>query len=80
MSVHAGVSNVGTVGGLIGAILGSTQGDSVAFTVRADANGRFASDVSINAPPGSRIVLVVTATDPRTGASSAPVRESLRLR
>jgi len=80
VSVHAGVSDAGTVGGLIGAILGSSQGDSVAFSVRADSDGRFASQVSIGAPPGSRVVLVLTATDPRTGATSPPVRETVRLR
>jgi len=79
VSVHAGVSSIHAVGGVIGAILGSSQGDSVAFTVRADESGRFASEVSIGAPPGSRIVLVLTATDPRTGAASAPVREAVRV-
>ncbi len=80
VSVHAGVSNSGTVGGLVGAILGRSQADTVAFTVRADADGRFTSQVSIGAPPGTQVLLVLTATDPRTGATSPPVREMLRLR
>jgi hypothetical protein len=68
------------VAGIIGALLGAGAATNTASaTVQADANGRFAQQVNINAPSGTQLQLVVTATDPTTGASGVPVQESLTI-
>jgi hypothetical protein len=82
VTVQVGATNQNTtVGGLIGAILGAGNGqNSVVYNLTADPNGRFSAQVNIGAPSGSTLGLVITATDPQTGASATPVRETLQVR
>ena len=76
--VQAGVTAV-NITNVIGALLGAggTSGNSSQNDVTADGNGYFSTQVSLGAPSGSRIGLVVSSTDPRTGASATPVRRTL---
>ncbi len=79
VTVQAGVANNGSVGGLIGAILGNAQGNTVVYNLTADGNGRFSAQVNIGAPSGAGLLLIISATDPQTGASATPVRERLTI-
>ena len=75
--VQAGVTAV-NITNVIGALLGQGGGaNSAQNDVIADGNGNFSTQVSLSAPSGSRIGLVVSSTDPRTGASATPVRRTL---
>ncbi|HEX3550793.1 MAG TPA: copper amine oxidase N-terminal domain-containing protein [Candidatus Elarobacter sp.] len=82
VSIQVGGAGGGnTVGGLLGAILGANGGNNNTFVYNttADGNGRFSAQVNIGAPSGSTLYLVVTATDPQSGASAQPVRERLTV-
>ena len=77
--IQAGVTQV-NVTNVIGALLGQGGGgNSAQNDLTADGNGNFSTQVSIGAPSGSRIGLVVSSTDPRTGASAPPVRRTLTV-
>jgi len=64
------------VGGLFG--LNGTNSVQVAVTARDD--GSFRAPVSIDAPGGSILGIVVTASDPVAGLSANPVRYTVRMR
>ena len=80
VTIQVGASNGPTLGGLIGAILGAgNQGNTATFNVTADGSGRFGQQVNIGAPSGTPIVIVITATDPNTGATGTPLREQVTI-
>jgi hypothetical protein len=81
VTVQVGAINGGTsVGGLLGAILGvGNQTSTATFAVTADGSGRFSQPIRINAPSGTRLGIAITATDPATGASAAPVQEQVTI-
>ncbi len=85
VTIQVGVGNgngrTGTLGGIIGTLLGAgTQNNSAAYNVTADENGRFSQQVSIGAASGSQLVLAILATDRQTGSSGTPVQETLTVR
>ena len=85
ITIQVGVGNgngrTGTLGGIIGTLLGAgTQNNSAAYNVTADENGRFSQQVSIGAASGSQLVLAILATDRQTGSSGTPVQETLTVR
>lgn len=82
VTVQVGVSNGGrtTIGGIIGSILaGGGQTNSANYSLTADANGYFTTQVNIGAASGSQLLMVLNATDPQTGATATPVQESLAV-
>ena len=81
VTIQVGASNGNTIGGLIGAILGGGggQGNTATYNVSADGSGNFSQQVNIGAPSGAPLLLVITATDPNSGASGTPVREQLQV-
>ncbi len=79
--IQIGATQQPTVGRLIGMILGGTGGsNSDVYDVVADPNGTFSAQITIGAPSGSSLGLVINATDARTGASATPVQETLTVR
>ncbi len=81
VTVQVGVSgSPGTVGGLVGALLGGGGTNSASYSLTADGSGYFTTQVSIDAPGGSQLVLAINADDPRTGATTPPFRERLSIR
>ena len=76
--VQAGVTAV-NITNVIGALLGAGGGggNSSQNDLTADGNGYFSTQVSVGASSGSRVGLIVSSTDPRTGASATPVRRTL---
>lgn len=85
VTIQVGVGNANgrnnTLGGILGTLLGAgTANNSAAYNVTADANGHFSQQVNIGAASGSRLVLAILATDPRTGSSGTPVQETLTVR
>jgi hypothetical protein len=81
VTIQVGTTGGGTtVGQLLGALLGAGgQTNTASVTVNADANGRFAQQVNINAPSGTRLGLAISATDPVTGASGTPYQETVTI-
>ncbi|MEA2721475.1 MAG: hypothetical protein QOJ39_3339, partial [Candidatus Eremiobacteraeota bacterium] len=84
VTVQVGASNSGSqsIGGIIGAILGAggnNNQNSASYSVTANANGRFTTQVNIAAPAGTQLLLVINATDPQTGATATPVQETLTV-
>ncbi len=75
---------VGSIGQLIGAVLGGNAGANGAAqtfqrTITADGNGAFSLPVSVSAASGSNVLLVVQSTDPQTGeAAQAQSRLTVR--
>ena len=81
VSVQVGVSGErSTIGGIIGSILSGGQTNSASYSLTADGNGYFTTQVNIGAPSGSSLLMVINATDPQSGATATPVRESLSIR
>jgi hypothetical protein len=81
VTVQVGVSSSpATVGGIVGVLLGSGGTNSASYSLTADGGGYFTTQVSIDAPAGSQLVLAIDAVDPRTGATAPPVRERLSVR
>jgi hypothetical protein len=81
VTVQVGVSSSpATVGGIVGALLGSGGTNSASYSLTADGGGYFTTQVSIDAPSGSQLVLAINAVDPRTGATAPPIRERLSIR
>jgi hypothetical protein len=81
VTIQVGTTGGGTtVGQLLGALLGAGgQSNTASVTVTADASGRFAQQVNINAPSGTRLGLAISATDPTTGASGTPYQETVTI-
>jgi len=80
IQVGASGGRTATVAGILGQLLGAgNQTNTASATVTADAAGRFSQVVSINVPSGTQLQLVLTATDPQTGASGIPVQENLTV-
>jgi hypothetical protein len=81
VTVQVGVSNSrDSLNGIVGALLGGGGTNSASYSLTADGNGLFSTEVSIGAPSGSQLVLAINAVDPRTGAPTPPVRETLSIR
>lgn len=83
VQVGASAGRSGSIGGIIGAILGAngnSTGNSASYNLTANENGRFSAQVNIAAQQGSQLLLVITATDPQTGATTTPVQETLTVR
>ena len=81
VTVQVGVSNSGnSLNGIVGALLGGGGTNSASYSLTADGNGLFRTEVSIGAPSGSQLVLAINAVDPRTGAPTPPMRETLSIR
>jgi hypothetical protein len=80
VTVQVGVSNSGSVRGIVGALLGGGGTNSATYSLTADGNGDFSTEVSISAPSGSQVLLAIDAVDPRTGATAPPIRETLSIR
>jgi len=83
--VTAGViQQQGTLGGLIGAILGGGQGGTGGATARneldADAQGNFSTQITLNAPSGAQIGVKVDSTDRTTGAAAKTVTRTISVR
>lgn len=83
VTVQVGVAqqSATNIGQVLGAILGTAGGGNqgVQNTVTADANGNFASAVSIGASSGSTLGVIITSTEPNYGVSSQPFRFNLRV-
>jgi hypothetical protein len=84
LTVQAGVSSSpASIGGIIGAIIGANSGasqNSATYSLTADGNGVFRSQVNLAAPSNSQVVLVINGTDPQTGATLTPVQRNLTIR
>jgi hypothetical protein len=81
IQIGSASGNQNTIGGLIGAILGGggNQGSTASFTVTANGNGAFGQQVSISAPSGTQLAIVINATDTQTGATANPVQERVTI-
>ena len=80
IQVGASGGRTTSVAGLLGQLLGAgNQTNTASANVTANAEGRFSQVVTINAPSGTQLQLVLTATDPQTGASGTPVQETLTI-
>jgi Copper amine oxidase N-terminal domain len=83
VTVQVGVAqqSATNIGQVLGAILGTGGGGNqgVQNTVTADANGHFSSGVQLNAPSGSVLGVIISATEPNYGVSATPVRFNLRV-
>ena len=81
VTVQVGVANGGSesIGAILGSLLGGGQTNSANYSLTADANGYFTTQVNIAAQSGSALTLVINATDAQTGATQTPVRERLTL-
>lgn len=65
---------------MIGAILGANgAAQGVQTTVTADGNGNFSAPISINAPGGSVLGVVISSTEPNYGVAATPVKFNLRV-
>ncbi len=81
VTVQVGVvGDRATVGGLVGALLGGGGTNSASYSLTADGAGFFTTEVDISAPGGSRLLLAINSVDPRTGATTPPLREALTVR
>jgi hypothetical protein len=83
--VTAGVlQQQGSLGGLLGAILGNGQGGTGGATARneidADAQGNFSTQVTLNAPSGAQVGVKVDSTDRSTGAAAKTVTRTVVVR
>jgi hypothetical protein len=81
IQVGAASGNTGSIGGLIGAILGAGSGTQVSapITVNADGNGNFSQQITVNAPSGTQLTIALNSTDPQTGATGTPVQERVTI-
>jgi hypothetical protein len=70
----------GGIGGAVGSILGLGGGASVNNEITADADGRFATTVRLDAPSGTPVQIVVSSTDPRTKAGAPSVKRRVTIR
>jgi hypothetical protein len=66
-------------GRLVGGLFGLNDSNSVQVTVTAGPDGRFRAPVSIDAPSGSTLGIVITASDVNAGLSANPVRYTVVL-
>jgi hypothetical protein len=80
VQVGAAGDNPATVAGAVGAILGLGGGASVRNEVTANDDGTFSTVVSINAPPGTTLRMIVSSTEQRSRASAHPVARTLTIR
>ncbi len=72
--------NPNSIASDVGAIFGLGGGVNVRTEVEADDDGFFSTVVATNAPPGTPLQMVVSATDPRSKAAARPVRRNLSVR
>ena len=82
VTVQVGVRNGSggtTIGQILGSILSGGQTNSANYSLTADGNGFFTTQVNIGAPAGSNLTLVINATDAQTGATATPVQETLTV-
>ena len=81
IQVGAATGNATSIGGLIGAILGTGGGTQVSapITVNADANGNFSQQITVNAPSGTQLTIAINSTDPQTGATGTPIQERVTI-
>jgi hypothetical protein len=66
-------------GRLVGGLFGLNGSNSVQVTVTAGPDGRFRAPISIDAPSGSTLGIVITASDVNAGLSANPVRYTVVL-
>jgi Copper amine oxidase N-terminal domain len=81
IQVGASTGNATSIGGLIGAILGTGGGQQVSapIVVNADGNGNFSQQISVNAPSGTQLTIALNSTDPQTGATGTPIQERVTI-
>jgi hypothetical protein len=80
VQVGAAGNNPDTVAGAVGSIFGLGGGANVRNEVTANADGTFSTIVAINAPPGTNLQMVVSATDRHSQAAARPVKRMLTVR
>jgi hypothetical protein len=81
VTVQVGVaSEPRTFGHIVGGLLGLNGSNSVQVSVTARDDGSFRAPVSIDAPGGSTLGIVITSSDPVAGLSANPVRYTVHLR
>ncbi|MFN2461031.1 MAG: copper amine oxidase N-terminal domain-containing protein [Candidatus Velthaea sp.] len=79
--VQVGAANNPTsVAGAVGAILGIGGGANARNEVTANADGSFSTVISVNAPPGASLQMVVNSTDPRTKTAARPINRTLTIK
>lgn len=84
--VLANSNNNGSLGGLLGAILGGGNGgggnggSTARNEIDADAQGHFATQITLNAPPGASIGVKVDSSDTRTGATAKTVTRTVTVK
>ena len=67
-------------GRIVGGLFGLNGTSSVQVTVTAHEDGAFRAPVSVDAPGGSTLGIVITASDPVAGLSAEPMRYTVHLR
>ncbi|MDQ6941266.1 MAG: copper amine oxidase N-terminal domain-containing protein [Candidatus Eremiobacteraeota bacterium] len=84
VTIQVGVTqqSANNIGQVIGAILGVGGGGNspaTQTTIPADEQGNFSQQISVNAPPGSTIGVVITSVEPNYGVASSPFKFNLRV-
>ena len=84
VTIQVGVTqqSANNIGQVIGAILGVGGGGNspaTQTTIPADGNGNFSQQISVNAPAGSTLGVVITSVEPNYGVASTPFKFNLRV-
>ncbi len=84
VTIQVGVTqqSANNIGQVIGAILGVGGGGNspaTQTTIPADDQGNFSQQISVNAPSGSTIGVVITSVEPNYGVASSPFKFNLRV-
>ncbi|MDP9105207.1 MAG: copper amine oxidase N-terminal domain-containing protein [Candidatus Eremiobacteraeota bacterium] len=84
VTIQVGVAQqqAANIGQVIGAILGVGGGGNspgVQTTIQANGSGDFSQPVSVNAPSGSTLGVIITSVDPNYGVAATPVKFNLRV-
>ncbi len=84
VTIQVGVTqqSANNIGSVIGAILGVGGGGNspaTQTTIPAGGDGNFSQQISVNAPSGSTIGVVITSVEPNYGVASSPFKFNLRV-